>query len=302
MQKINDRKTKEPSLRLALEDTFGRDVFVRSCEPVTGGDINRAYRLTLSNGISVFLKANRKENLPFFIAEAEALSAIARTKSIGTPDVLGYGEDQQYGAFLLLEWCAGIQNKEFFESFGCQLASMHKADTSAFLKEGRYGFNSDNFIGSTPQINTPCSGWVPFYRDRRLLPQFTRAKRYFSSTDQREIDSLLNRLDALLPEPDFPSLLHGDLWGGNYITGNDGEVRLIDPASYIGHFEADLAMTELFGGFPSRFYAAYKESNPVPKDYPERRDLYNLYHLLNHLNLFGAGYLNSVLRIIRRYS
>ena len=285
-----------------LEEHFGRNTAVSSCVPVAGGDINRAYRLMLSNGISIFMKANISENLPFFIAESESLAAIAQTESIGTPEVLGCGEDPKYGAFLLLEWCDGIQGKTFFENFGHRLAAMHRANTSAFLANGRYGFCMDNYIGSTPQINTPSSGWVSFFRNFRLLPQIRRAGRYFSTSDHRDIDSLLNRLGSLLPEPDFPSLLHGDLWGGNYIAGNDGEVCLIDPASYVGHFEAELAMTELFGGFPFRFYAAYEEINPIPKEYHRRRDLYNLYHLLNHLNLFGEGYLNPVLRIIRRYS
>lgn len=285
-----------------IEEHFGRDITVSASVPVAGGDINRAYRLTLSNGLSVFLKTNTRENLSFFIAESECLLSIARTESIGTPKVFGCGEDPLYGAFLLLEWCDGLQSRNFFDNFGHSLAAMHKAETSAFLDEGKFGFFSDNYIGSTPQKNTPFSGWVSFFRDCRLIPQFRRARHYFSSSDHRDIESFLNRMDSLLPEPDFPSLLHGDLWGGNYIAGNDGEVCLIDPASYVGHFEADLAMTELFGGFPSRFYAAYQESNPISKEYSERRDIYNLYHLLNHLNLFGEGYLYSVLKIIRRYS
>ena len=108
-------------------------------------------------------------------------------------------------------------------------------------------------------------------------------------------------LDRYLVEPEKPSLVHGDLWSGNFITGSDGQAWLIDPAVYVGHAEADLAMTELFGGFHPRFYAAYREVNPLQPGYEQRRDLYNLYHLLNHLNLFGRGYLSSVLRILSRY-
>ena len=113
---------------------------------------------------------------------------------------------------------------------------------------------------------------------------------------------LLDHLEAYLPEPGFPSLLHGDLWGGNYIVGNDGEAWLIDPAAYVGHYEADLAMTELFGGFPQRFYHAYSEVNPIDAGYGERRDLYNLYHLLNHLNLFGGSYFGAVRRVLHAYT
>ena len=112
---------------------------------------------------------------------------------------------------------------------------------------------------------------------------------------------MMDHLEDYLPEPAFPSLLHGDLWNGNYLVGNDGEACLIDPAVYVGHAEADLAMTELFGGFPQRFYVAYNEANPVDPGYRERRDLYNLYHLLNHLNLFGGGYLGSVREILRAF-
>jgi fructosamine-3-kinase len=120
--------------------------------------------------------------------------------------------------------------------------------------------------------------------------------------DHRNLTYLLDHLDKYLLEPAFPSLLHGDLWSGNCITGNDGEAWLIDPAVSVGNFEADLAMTELFGGFPYSFYGAYNEINPIDQGYRERRELYNLYHLLNHLNLFGGSYLGAVRRILRKYT
>ena len=142
---------------------------------------------------------------------------------------------------------------------------------------------------------------MDFFRDCRLIPQMEMAGRYFDSSHRADFRRLLDRLPDLLPEPKAPSLLHGDLWSGNFITGTDGRAWLIDPAVYVGHAEADLAMTELFGGFSDRFYAAYREVSPLDPGYRERRDLYNLYHLLNHLNLFGAGYLSSVMEIVRRY-
>ena len=119
---------------------------------------------------------------------------------------------------------------------------------------------------------------------------------------RRQCDRLLDRLDSWLSEPDFPSLIHGDLWSGNAISGPDGKVWIIDPAAYVGHFEAELAMTELFGRFPAAFYQAYREVNPIDSCYRDRRDLYNLYHLLNHLNLFGGSYLSSVRQVLDRYS
>ena len=167
--------------------------------------------------------------------------------------------------------------------------------------EKRFGFTSDNYIGAGFQKNTPKDSFIEFFAECRLRVQFERASEYFDTSEIKAINAFLDRLDKYLIEPDHPSLLHGDLWGGNYITGPDGEAWLIDPAAYVGHFEADLAMTELFGGFRDEFYRAYFEVSPCQPGYEDRRDIYNLYHLLNHLNLFGAGYLSSVKGIVRRY-
>ncbi|MDO4407128.1 MAG: fructosamine kinase family protein, partial [Eubacteriales bacterium] len=164
-------------------------------------------------------------------------------------------------------------------------------------------FPIDNYIGSTPQINTPKDSWVDFFRECRLHPQVRMAydAGYLERSAIRQADSIMERLETLLPEPDHPSLLHGDLWGGNYMTGPDGKAWLIDPATYVGHREADLAMTELFGGFSPAFYSTYRSIAHVDTGYGERRDLYNLYHLLNHVNLFGYSYVGSVLRILNRF-
>ena len=162
-------------------------------------------------------------------------------------------------------------------------------------------YYKDNYIGSSKQINRPSDSWVQFFRDSRLAPQFRKASSYFDSSDQKRIRYLLDHLDEYLPEPEHASVLHGDLWCGNYIIGNDGEAWLIDPAVYLGHSEADLAMTELFGGFPREFYSAYDEVNPIDREYVQRRDLYNLYHILNHLNLFGGSYLWEVKRVLRQF-
>ena len=152
------------------------------------------------------------------------------------------------------------------------------------------------------QINTPHESWITFFRDCRLLPQLQAASRFFDAADFRKITWLLDHLADFLTEPDCPSLLHGDLWAGNVMTGNDKRAWLIDPAVSVGHAEADIAMTELFGGFPAAFYGAYQEAGILQPDYRQRRDLYNLYHLLNHLNMFGGGYLPSVKRIVERYA
>lgn len=282
---------KSDSLRAIL----GTDVL--HSIPVSGGDINDAYKLILTDGRQVFMKANRSVGLSFFQAEAEGLEAIRATGTIGTPKVIAVDKDQQYGAFLLLEWVeTAPMTHGFWKTFGRNLARMHQAPASHF------GWEKDNYIGASPQINTPHDKWVAFFRDCRLSPQFKQAYHYFDAAARKRITRLLAHLDDFLVEPAHPSLLHGDLWSGNFITGNDGQAWLIDPAVYVGNAEADLAMTELFGEFHPDFYSAYREVSPLQPGYEQRRDLYNLYHLLNHLNLFGGGYLSAVLRILNRYS
>ncbi len=289
---------------------------------VGGGDINRAYRLTLSDGTELFAKTNASSLLPMFEAEAEGLAAMRATGTIGVTEVLGIGlEPEAFGqdsSFLLLAWLEpGTKRADFWETFAEELAAMHAADTSfVFAETGNelsgesaasdsplYGFSIDNYIGSTPQVNTPMRSWVDFFRECRLHPQVRWAYDggYLERSAMRKADSVMERLEPLLPEPDHPSLLHGDLWGGNFMTGPNGKAWLIDPATYVGHREADLAMTELFGGFAPAFYSAYRQIANVDPEYDDRRDLYNLYHLLNHVNLFGYSYVGSVGRILDRF-
>ena len=291
------------SLAGALVDLFGTSVAITQTDRLSGGDINKAYGLTLNTGDHVFMKANAKDNAAFFTAEAAGLQAIAATNTIGTPKILCTGTDdgEEVGySFLLLGFIKTTgKRKDYWETFARELAAMHKADTSSITED--FGFYQDNFIGAGEQKNTPSSKWIDFYRDCRLAPQFCRADSYFTTEDRTKITKLLSRLEDFLVEPETPSLLHGDLWSGNVMCGPDGKAMLIDPACYVGHREADLAMTELFGGFPPEFYRAYCEAVPLQPGYEERRDLYNLYQLLNHLNLFGPTYLGPVLSIVSEY-
>ena len=321
-----------PSLGDAL-NALAPGASLEARRPVGGSDLNRVYRLTLSDGSEFFAKANASSLLPMFEAEAEGLAAMRATGTIGVTDVLAIGlEPAEFGqdsAFLLLRWLdAGSKCANFWETFAEELAAMHAADTS-FVFAGkvgisaagpavpptprssavavsgtpRYGFPIDNYIGSTPQVNTPKGSWVDFFRECRLHPQVRMAYDggYLERSVMRQADSVMERLESLLPEPDHPSLLHGDLWGGNFMTGPDGKAWLIDPATYVGHREADLAMTELFVGFSPAFYSTYRSIAHVDAGYGERRDLYNLYHLLNHVNLFGYSYVGSVLRTLDRF-
>lgn len=291
------------SLTGAICSLFGEGTKIEKASRISGGDINEAYGLVLTGGRRIFMKSNTKENTSFFTAEAAGLRAIARTNAIGTPQILGLGTDEDGGgySFLLLEFISGKSHcADYWEDFARQLSDMHRASTNGLIASGKYGFEGDNYIGRRRQINAGYDNWTDFFRDCRLEPQFRDAERYFEKEDWKRIGRMLDHLDEILVEPEYPSLLHGDLWGGNVITGNNGRVWLIDPAVYVGHAEADLAMTELFGGFPQDFYDAYQEVSPLQPGYEHRRDVYNLYHLLNHLNMFGRMYLSEVKYIVRR--
>lgn len=299
------------SIDEAITALFGSNLYINNRHPVYGGDINDSFCLSLSDGSAVFMKCNTLKNLPFFEAEAKGLAALRETGTIGVPKALAIGADRkQRKSFLLMEYLVETPKiPGYFEVFGRELAALHKADCTRFaatgdrLAEGTlsFGFTSDNYIGASLQKNTPKENWITFFRDCRLLPQMKMADRYLDSRTRKQCGKLLEHLDSYLVEPPFPSLIHGDLWSGNAICGPDGKAWILDPAVYVGHFEAELAMTELFGRYPASFYEAYHEMNPIDSGYEDRKDLYNLYHLFNHLNLFGSSYRGSVQRILNRY-
>ncbi len=292
-----------PSLESAIHALFGDETEIETTSRISGGDINDAYGLTMTGGSRIFMKTNAKENISFFTAEAAGLAAIAGTEAIGTPRILGVGTDEGRGgySFLLLEFISAQgRSRHYWENFAMQLAAMHRAPATELVLNGKYGFGSDNYIGSRRQINRAHESWISFFRECRLEPQFQSAARYFDRDDWKKIGRFLDHIDEILVEPEYPSLLHGDLWSGNVIVGNDGSAGLIDPAVYVGHAEADIAMTELFGGFPPVFYDTYKKAAPLQPGYERRRDVYNLYHLLNHLNMFGRTYLPEVKYIVGR--
>ena len=287
------------SLEEALKTLFN-DANIVSSQTVSGGAINKARKLTLSNGQVVFLKFNDFDTLPFFQTEVTSLDTLRDTHTIGVPQVYGYGIDaKDHMAFILLEYLSS--SKEYdWKTFGHELAQMHRANTSHAITGGTYGFLENNFIGSMPQINTPHDSWIEFYIEERLMPQFKWADSYFTKEEKEEIVAYLEKAKSFLIEPSFPSLLHGDLWIGNTIVGSDDKVWLIDPGSYVGHYEAELAMTELYGGYPRQFYQAYYEIIPQEEGYEIRRDIYNLYHTVNHLNIFGGMYYQASLNLMKK--
>ncbi|MCX7860732.1 MAG: fructosamine kinase family protein [Chloroflexus sp.] len=232
-------------------------------------------------------------------AEAHGLRALAATNTIRIPTVVFACEaNGNQPAIVLSEWIENDGHPPDPARLGEQLAALHRCTGTA------YGLDRDNFIGGTPQCNGWLDDWIAFFRDRRLLPQIELAGQNGLLPPRRRqaLERVVSRLaDWLSGVPHVPSLIHGDLWSGNVIAGPGGTPALIDPAISYSDREAELAFTELFGGFSPRFYAAYQAVWPLDPGYRDRRDLYNLYHLLNHLNLFGEGYGAQVDAVARRY-
>lgn len=276
---------------------------IAASAPVGGGDINAAARATLRDGRDVLVKWNARPLPRMFEVEARGLALLRQAGTLRLPEVYAQAEASDVcPAFIVMEWLGrGGREAGAAAALGEGLAALHRVTGPG------YGLDHDNYIGANPQLNQPPAGpagtWVDFYRQRRLGYQMELAAQRGRLPRQRaeRLEWLLARLDELLPADPPASLLHGDLWGGNWLVAADGRPALIDPAVYYGHREAELAFTELFGGFPPAFYAAYNAAWPLEPGYDERRDIYNLYHLLNHLNLFGESYGGSVDRILRRY-
>ncbi len=264
-----------------------------SLKPVHGGDCNEAYRIEKT---SFFVKVNRSLGDDLFPAEADGLKALGSvSEAPRVPRVIGTGSADG-AAFIVMEYIPeGRQNSRTQAILGEQLAKLHINS-----QERRYGFERDNYIGLTRQVNTWEDSWKTFFTRRRLAPMVESASRkgLLGRRDLGSCEELLEGASRLLREPEHPALLHGDLWGGNYLTSREGEPVLIDPAVYYGDREADLAMTQLFGGFSGDFYDAYRYHYPLDPGYEKRRDLYNLYHMLNHLNMFGSSYRGSVMRLV----
>lgn len=260
----------------------GRAVSYRDHRSVTGGCIHQA-KLLETDHENFFVKINNADRLPLFEAEAKGLHALQTANRIRCPKVI-LNDVVGNQAVLVLEYIT-MQSAPpgGMEKLGKQLADLHQRSGESF------GWLKDNFIGSTPQPNTFNQEWIPFFRDKRLLYQIQLAERNGLRVDgkQQLLDKLEFYFDDYAP---FPSLLHGDLWGGNIGFDDQGEPVIYDPACYYGDREADLAFTEMFGGFSSAFYTSYNEEFPIHAGYKIRKNLYNLYHELNHYNLFGGGY------------
>lgn len=283
------------ALRLAVGRALGAEV--RQLVRLSGGDINQAFRAELADGHSVFVKHHAPSIAGMFRAEARGLDFLRATGTLRVPKVLAV--DDAAPAFLVLEFLEpGSPATDHDERLGRGLAAMHRFGAPSF------GLDHDNFIGRLPQENAPSPTWVEFYRDRRLCPQLAlaRSRGLLEPALSHRFDALCDRLAQWVGDPEPPSRLHGDLWGGNLHTNVDGQPALIDPAVYGGHREVDLAMMRLFGGFSPAVFAAYREAWPLPAGDEDRVALYQLYPLLVHVNLFGGSYVGAVRRALSAYA
>lgn len=281
-------------MREALRAALGRALGsrVERASPISGGDINQAHAVELSDGRKLFVKHNADSPAGMFAAEAEGLAWLAETGALCVPEVVAVGED-----FLVLELIEpGRPGARFDEELGRGLARLHQSGAAAF------GHPRHNFIGRLPQDNSPEPDWPSFYRERRLGPMLERARSLLGRELCAAFERLLSRLPELVGPAEPPARLHGDLWGGNLHVTAAGAPCLIDPAVYAGHREVDLAMMKLFGGFGPRVFAAYDEAFPLSPGHGERTALYQLYPLLVHVNLFGQGYVGSVRSALARYA
>jgi fructosamine-3-kinase len=301
----------EPVRRALDEHGLGRRI--EQVVEVGGGCINHAARLVTETGMSLFLKWNDAAPAGMFDAEADGLRALAKPDAVRVPTPLAWsgapGDPQSAphqksveptgASWLLMEHVpAGRPSQDSEERLGVGLSRIHVvgADASA----GEFGWRRDNWIGSLPQANPPTVSWADFWLGHRLEPQLELARARGHLSDGA-LDRVIDLTGDALADVVQPELVHGDLWGGNRFASADGDPVLIDPAVYLGHGEVDLAMSELFGGFGASFYHAYRDAHGLSDAYEAyRRDLYQLYYLLVHVNLFGASYEASSLRAARR--
>jgi len=280
-------------LEQQISQTSGNRFHIRSRQDVGGGCINSAYKVADAD-ICYFIKTNNARYATMFEAEAEALREMSASASVRVPQPLCYGEfDSQ--CYVVMEYLE-LGGSADMARFGRQLAAMHRVSAESF------GWRIDNTIGSTPQPNTPTHDWIEFWREQRLGFQLkTAAENGYGGELQRLGERLLADMPALfVNHQPQPSMLHGDLWGGNYGALRDGTPVIFDPAFYYGDREADLAMTSLFGGFGGQFYRSYNETWPLDDGYETRKTFYNVYHIINHLNLFGGGYHAQAISMLER--
>ena len=272
---------------------------VQQLQPVGGGSINQCFKITTTGGASFFCKVNKAAALPgLFEKEKAGLEQLANLSTIKVPAVIDCTTEGDY-QLLLLEWVeSGAKTKGFWQTFGTQLAALHQCSHRQF------GWMQDNYMGSVPQCNKWEENWTEFFIRQRLQPllHLCQQKGLLSPAHQKGFENIFKKLPHIFSGDAQPSLLHGDLWSGNFLCNQQEQPVLIDPAVYYGHRSMDLAMTTLFGGFDPAFYQAYQYHFPLPTHYAEQVQVCNLYPLLIHLYLFGGGYLAPIQQTLHDFS
>jgi fructosamine-3-kinase len=283
-----------PDLAEAIGATVGATLRTAPASSVHGGSINECYRWESSAG-PLFVKIGAARNSAMFAAEAAGLEELRYANAVRVPRVLGQGRNET-DAWLVLEWVPfGRRSAAAQATLGEQLALQHRHTAESF------GWVRSNTIGRTPQVNTWTADWGEFFREHRLRYQLDLAARNGHGGNRLRVsgERLLSRVESFFTDyRPVPSLAHGDLWGGNWAADTDERPVIFDPAVYYADREVDLALTRLFGGFGTDFYAAYEATWPLDPGFERRSDLYNAYHVLNHLNLFGDGYLGQALGLL----
>jgi len=292
--------TERTAIQRALESA-GLPPIVTGVADLSGGCIHRVVRVTLDDGREIVGKMNSADQLPLFEEEAAGLAALAKTNTVVTPRPLVAGAFGSHAVLLMTMLARGGEGDESWPRFGRELAALHAVDVGS-----RYGFHADNHLGSTFQPNTWCDDWVEFNARYRLGHQISLARSggLLAGGELRRLETLIGRLEQFIPRRPKPALLHGDLWSGNALPTRDanGEPRIgiIDPACSVGDGWADVAMMRLFGGFSRSCHEAYAGAVDDHDRIGQRLLVYQLYHLLNHVNLFGRGYAGQVMSVVDR--
>lgn len=287
-------------MKHSLEKTLikmGDQSTIRSINHVSGGQINDAFHVVTDQG-HYFIKTNADAPANFFTFEANGLKAIAKTNTISVPDVYDLQEKAEDDAsVLVLQWVNGEVTKHTAAKLGEQLAALHQN------VERYYGLAEDGFIGTLKQPNQQTESWVEYFQKNKLQTQLNYGikNNVISGNRRNNLENLIKNLANYIPDQPDRSLLHGDLWRGNWLAGENGQPYLVDPAILVGDRSFELAYTELFGGFPETFYDAYRDTWPLSAEYPDTKAIYQLFYLLVHLNIFGEHYGSAVDAILKSY-